>query len=89
LTTLGTFVVPGGANPQAALVMDSSGNLYGTTSQGGAFGYGTVFEVAHGSNTITTLASFDGADGQRPEAVRILDSSGNLYGTTAQGRRVR
>ena len=40
--------------------MDSSGNLYGTTCAGGADGYGTVFKLAKGSDTITTLASFNG-----------------------------
>ena len=42
--------------------MDSSGNLYGTASQGGAYG-GTVFELAKGSGIITTLASFNGTNG--------------------------
>ena len=46
--------------------MDSSGNLYGTTERGGANGDGTVFELAHGSSTITTLASFNGTNGVDP-----------------------
>ena len=65
--------------------MDSSGNLYGTTGQGGASGDGTVFELAKGSSTITTLASFNGSDGDNPRAGLIMDSSGNLYGTTRDG----
>ena len=120
--------------------MDSSGNLYGTTASGGAEGDGTVFELAKGSSTITTLASlqtladgnggtmgraahgqqrqslwhdrvggpridddegtvfelaqgsgtittlalFNGTNGAHPEAALIMDSSGNLYGTTDQ-----
>ena len=49
--------------PYGGLIMDSSGNLYGTTSGGGASNDGTVFELAHGSGTITTLASFNGTNG--------------------------
>ena len=65
--------------------MDSSGNLYGTTEKE-ATGLqldGTVFELAQGSGTITTLASFNGTNGSTPRAGLIMDSSGNLYGTTA------
>ena len=58
------------------------GNLYGTTSAGGASSDGTVFELAKGSGTITTLASFNGTNGANPYAGLIMDSSGNLYGTT-------
>ena len=65
--------------------MDSSGNLYGTTAGGGANRDGTVFELAQGSGTITTLASFNGTNGDEPEASLIMDSSGNLYGTTIDG----
>ena len=46
--------------------MDSSGNLYGTATDGGADGDGTVFELAQGSGTITTLASFNGTNGATP-----------------------
>jgi uncharacterized repeat protein (TIGR03803 family) len=85
ITTLASFVAPTGANPHAGLVMDPSGNLYGTTPSGGGSGDGAVFELAHGSSTITTLASFNGTDGANPEAGLLMDSSGNLYGTTATG----
>ena len=57
-----------GADPHAGLIMDSSGNLYGTTELGGADGNGTVFELAKGSGTITTLASFNGTNGDYPHA---------------------
>ena len=65
--------------------MDGSGNLYGTTDGGGANGDGKVFEVAKGSGTITTLASFNGTNGAEPYSGVIMDSSGNLYGTTYSG----
>ena len=65
--------------------MDSSGNLYGTTADGGANGDGTVFEVAAGSGLITTMASFSGSNGANPVAGLIMDSSGNFYGTTESG----
>ncbi len=84
-TALASFNGVNGKVPLAGLIMDSSGNLFGTTSQGGAYGYGTVFELAHGSGTITTLASFNGVNGARPLAAPIMDSSGNLFGTTSAG----
>ena len=74
-----------GADPDAGLIMDCSGNFYGTTRTGGAQGDGTVFELAKGSSTITTLASFNGSNGSYPVAGLIMDSSGNLYGTTEHG----
>ena len=64
--------------------MNASGNLFGTTEEGGAHDSGTVFELPKGG-TINTLASFGGANGQNPEAALIMDSSGNLYGTTSLG----
>jgi uncharacterized repeat protein (TIGR03803 family) len=85
LTTLASFNGTDGARPHAALIMDSSGNLYGTTAGGGASGLGTVFELAHGSGTLTALASFNGNNGQYPEAALVMDSSGNLYGTAELG----
>jgi uncharacterized repeat protein (TIGR03803 family) len=92
LTTLASFNITDGADPSGGVIVDSSGNLYGTTYRGGAYGYahgglgdGTVFELVKGSGTITTLASFDGTDGWGPLGALIIDSSGNLYGTTAYG----
>ena len=83
ITTLASFNGTDGEYPHSGVIMDGSGNLYGTTAIGGASGDGTVFKLAHGSSTITTLASFNGANGSSPEAGLIMDSSGNLYGTTA------
>ncbi len=82
---LASFDETNGQFPAAGLVLDSSGDLFGTTSSGGANGYGTVFEIANGTTSITTLASFDGTDGDYPAAGLIRESSGNLYGTTEGG----
>ncbi len=85
ITTLASFSGANGANPIGALLMDASGDLFGTTSGGGALGDGTVFELAAGASAVTTLASFNGADGQTPTAGVVMDSSGDLIGTASQG----
>ena len=77
-----------GARPTAGLVFDRAGNLYGTTSDSNAGGYGEIFElsppaVAGGAWTETVLYSFQGgADGAYPYGGVIFDETGNLYGTT-------
>jgi uncharacterized repeat protein (TIGR03803 family) len=87
-TTLYNFGNPTttGQYPYAGLIVDSSGNLYGTTNQGGANGSGTVFELVNSSGTYSekVLHSFSSSssDGCYPRAGLIIDSSGNLYGTT-------
>jgi len=87
-TVLHSFAVADGYRPYAGLIADAQGNLYGTTTEGGAADYGTVFELAT-NGTETVLYSFCGqshcADGSGPEAGLIMDSSGNLYGTTYEG----
>jgi len=79
-----------GGNPYAGPILDSKGNLYGTTVYGGAYNYGAVFELSPGANgqwTETVLHSFnfDGKDGIRPYSSLVMDASGNLYGTTNIG----
>jgi uncharacterized repeat protein (TIGR03803 family) len=67
------------------LTLDSAGNLYGTTTYGGASGAGVVFEV-NASDQETALYSFTGgADGAEPRAGVIRDAKGKLYGTTSGG----
>ncbi|HUB27997.1 MAG TPA: choice-of-anchor tandem repeat GloVer-containing protein, partial [Tepidisphaeraceae bacterium] len=85
ITTLASFDGTNGANPDTGLIRDSSGDLFGTTAAGGASSDGTVFEIVNGSNAITTLASFDGADGSSPQGSLAVDSSGDLFGTTSTG----
>ncbi len=76
-----------GSSPSAGLVADSAGNLYGTTYDGGTFDFGTVFELpASGGEKV--LHNFTGGlDGAYPTAGLVVDSSGNLYGTTKEGGR--
>jgi uncharacterized repeat protein (TIGR03803 family) len=85
ITTLATFNGTNGANPDGRLLEDSHGDLFGTTYAGGASNDGTVFEVAAGSGAVTTLASFNGTNGQEPRAGLAEDGSGNLFGTTYLG----
>jgi hypothetical protein len=69
--------------------LDAAGNLYATTSEGGANGTGNVFMLTHGSNgwTYTDLFDFPFTfdDGYAPVGSVVLDGAGNLYGTTALG----
>jgi uncharacterized repeat protein (TIGR03803 family) len=80
---------PDGGNPAAGLVMDTAGNLFGSTFGGGAFhGSGVIFKLSPASGggwTETRLHGFiDGNDGGSPRGV-IIDSAGNVYGTTDSG----
>jgi uncharacterized repeat protein (TIGR03803 family) len=79
-------------NPQAGLVFDAKGNLYGTTNSGGSpcDSCGTVYELSPGADgkwTAKALHSFATGtkDGQSPEGSVVFDSQGNLYGTTFYG----
>lgn len=85
ITALASFDGANGSQPVSELTLDTSGNLYGITYTGGAANDGTVFQVAKGSNAITTLAVFDGANGVNPDGTLVLDSAGNLYGATLRG----
>ena len=76
---------PDGANPYKALVLSKKSTLYGTTFNGGADGYGTVFSVTEKGVEKVLYSFTGGADGARPSAGVILDKKGNLYGTVTGG----
>jgi|SRR5579863_6279683 len=74
-----------GGQPNASLIRDAAGNLYGTTIGGGASGHGTVFKLDK-TGKETVLYSFaGGADAASPNANLLRDAAGNLYGTTVAG----
>jgi uncharacterized repeat protein (TIGR03803 family) len=94
-TALGEFAPPNGLIPNGDVAIDSAGDIFGITEGGVAFnndpfsllvpGDGTVFEIPAGTDTVTTLLSFDGADGAGPVGGIYLDAAGDLYGTTEIG----
>lgn len=78
-----------GAGPWSNVIFDQAGNIYGTTTGGGAHNAGTVLKLSPtggGNYTETVLYSFAGGnDGESPFDGVISDAAGNLYGTTAYG----
>ena len=78
-----------GAKPGAGLIWDAAGNLYGTTTAGGAYGSGTAFKLTPGANGSwmqTVMHSFgNGTDGGGVSSALVFDRAGNLYGTTYGG----
>lgn len=94
LTRLGNFGLVSnsdGAYSTSALTKGTDGNFYGTASQGGVYGNGTIFKLT-ASGTFTVLHSFstegdnaDNSDGALPGATLIQGKDGNFYGTTPAG----
>jgi uncharacterized repeat protein (TIGR03803 family) len=76
-----------GQQPYGGLVLDSQGNLYGTTFNGGTTNFdGTLFMLdTAGKETVLYRFTGTGGDGSRPEAGLVVDAHGNLYGTTTSG----
>ena len=82
-----------GFEPQSGVIFDSFGNLWGTTSRGGAYSStnfgGTVYELSPNSGggwTETIAHSFgNGTDGGEPYGGLVSDAAGNFYGTTVIG----
>jgi len=77
-----------GCDPSAGVILDSSGNLYGVTVQGGSgfcnSGYGVVFKLDP-SGSLAVLHTFGVGDGAYPHSALLFDSQGNLYGATTGG----
>lgn len=78
-----------GQYPQAGVVLDKDGNLFGTTADGGAYDGGTVFEVTPSGQESVLYSFCPGGnpctDGAGPVAALVFDKKGNLYGTTQYG----
>jgi uncharacterized repeat protein (TIGR03803 family) len=78
-----------GADPFAGVVFDAAGNLYGTTLNGGTYGYGTIFQLTpnpDGSWAESVLYNFKGGtDGGLPLGDLIFDAAGTIYGMTHGG----
>ena len=85
LATLVSFNGTNGSHPVGALVQGSDGYFYGTTKSGGTNGNnGTVFQMTP-AGALTTLVSFNGANGCYPAAALVQGSDGSFYGTTERG----
>ena len=87
LSTVFTFTV-GACRPFAGVTLGPDGNLYGVCMEGGAFGYGWVFEMPPNCNqrcTPNDLHDFDNSDGSVAYGPVVFDAQGNLYGTTGGG----
>jgi uncharacterized repeat protein (TIGR03803 family) len=84
LTSLYSFDYTNGAYPDAALILASDGNFYGTTYSGGSNDYGTVFKI-NCRGALTSLHAFSGLDGDSPEAALVAGPNNMLYGTTMFG----
>lgn len=74
-----------GSVPGGEVLRDASGNLYGTTFQGGSPNLGTVYRLTPGKGEIVLHAFAGGSDGANPAGGLVADSAGNLYGTTSHG----
>lgn len=83
LVTLVSFNGLNGSNPDGGLIADASGNLFGTTSNGGTKNDGTVFEITRGRRLLKTLASFNLSNGANPQGELAVDPDGSLLGTTS------
>ncbi len=92
-TTLVSFNGSNGTAPEAGLIADANGDLFGTTLEGGANGDGTVFEIQNTGTAAApvyasapaTLVSFNGSNGQHPNAGLMAGANGDLFGTTENG----
>ncbi|MGC9946834.1 MAG: choice-of-anchor tandem repeat GloVer-containing protein [Bryobacteraceae bacterium] len=74
-----------GEEPLAPAIRDAAGNLYGSTAKGGINQAGTIFKIDAAGVESVLYAFTGGKDGRSPQSPVILDSAGNLYGTTNRG----
>jgi uncharacterized repeat protein (TIGR03803 family) len=81
LTTVHNFESTDGANEEGPLFEATNGKLYGTTDQGGANGYGSIYDATL-AGAVTTLYSFNATGGNYPVAGVTQGTDGSLYGTT-------
>src|ERR1035438_6034230 len=90
-TAFHTFTATDGSEPLGGVILDSAGNLYGTTLSAGTtpqgYGWGTVYKLAPaGTETVLyTFNEFISGNGANPYAGLVQDKAGNLYGTTSGG----
>ena len=90
VTNIATFTtgdIVNGDVPLGGVIQGPDGDLYGTTSSGGAGGFGTVFKIALGgaAPALTTILSFDGANGRMPAGALVDGGDGRFYATTRFG----
>ncbi|MET3106700.1 putative repeat protein (TIGR03803 family) [Oxalobacteraceae bacterium GrIS 2.11] len=90
LWSFGTGSISDGANPYSGLTLGTDGNLYGTTSAGGAHGTGTIYKINPAATTpfATVLYSFGATsttDAREPHGALVLGKDGNFYGTSVLG----
>ena len=84
--TLHMFSGNDGTSPEGGVIQAADGELYGTTLDGGASDYGTIFKIATNGTSFVTLHTFaNGSDGEWPFVRLIQAADGFLYGTTSEG----
>ena len=81
------YSFPSAASPSSGIVFDAAGNAYGSTSEGGESGDGTIFQLAAPiqNGNYNLIWSFNGSDGAVPIGSLLLDSAGSIYGATYRG----
>ena len=73
-----------GSSPYGTPYVDASGNVYGLAENGGANGYGVVYEYNASTQSLDALTSFDGNTFAHPEGNVLPDGNGNLLATTSE-----
>ena len=85
-TPIHSFSGPEGGQPFSGVTFDHKGNLFGTTTSGGFFGYGTIYKLSQVSNQWQATKIYDFVNSEGPNnAGLVVDSAGNLYGATQDG----